>query len=457
METNNYLQIKHPEHTNKPQIKYPDILSEYTPNNKDGIPEILLEFTPNYETNKKIENEITFANVGTSRIVISSDVSLSSNKINRTFEPINIRRGNGPLIIHDKRWYFRLVAGKNGDYKRAKSLMDDYPLNTIAQHMVICFTPDRIPGQNKPFRNREGKQIRIYAFFDSYLEFHKYREKFDQKDRAFYEVIFGELPQKPHFDIDIDLEECLKSYPNENIDEIGEILKQAVITGCIEVLNENMISVDLERDMLVYSSHGTNKRSYHIVINNKCHDGNKEAKAFYDVVVEKVKLITNNKYSEFIDHGVYSPRQQFRLLGCQKNDSNRPKIFNEQFIYQNKLYTHRYNEDVTDPAIKEITKIYESMVSFCSGCIYLPSLIPSKTISENNLDNLPDLESSVIQYCFNLLREKMESCLRPLGVNNNFCPFSFHEVKGHIIVLKRDHASVCPICKKVHQKQHPYM
>jgi len=443
------------------QTKYPDILSEYTSNDiisdfpqidMKKYPDILSEYTPNHEEKIKKEEEMRFAQVGTNRIV-NTELPIKSG----TFEPINIRRNNGPLIIYDKRWYFTLVPGINKYHKRSKSLMDDHPLNNIAQHMVVCFTPDKLPEQNRPFRNNKGEQRRIYAFFDSYLEFHTYKEKFNKTDRAFYEVIFGELPQKPHFDIDIDLEEIRKTYPNENIDEIGEILKDAVITGCIQVLNENLVTLDLEKDMLVYSSHGPNKRSYHIVINNKCHDGNKEANAFYDVVVEKVKLITNNKYSEFIDHGVYSPRQQFRLIGCQKCGSNRPKVFNEQFYYQNKLYTHQYNEDVSDPTIKELAQIYESMVSFCSGCIYLPSLIPSKHINENNLDNLPDLEISVVQYCLNLLREKMESCLIPLGITRNFCPFSFNEVKGHIIVLKRDRGSFCPICRKIHQKQHPYM
>ena len=427
--------------------------------------EFLAQYTPEVNREEPDPNQITFAQVGTNRVVASADdiAKLNSGRNtakkhhkDRMFEPVPLRKNKGPLIIHGKRWYFRLVQ-KVGSYRRARALMEDFKLNDIAEHMVVCFTPDRIPTQDRPFRNKDGNPIRIYAFFDSYLEFYEYKEKFKEEERSFFEVVFGELPQKPHFDIDMEVGEFQALYPGEDIDLAAETVREAVISGCIKVLEENMVTLSMEKDVLLYSSHGDEKRSYHVVINNKCHDGNEEAKAFYDAVVEKARIETNGKYLEFIDRSVYSPRQQFRLAGCQKWGSGRPKVFYEHFTYRGRSYTHEYGEDVTEPIMKKLTVLYESMVSFCSGCVYLPSLIPPKVFNQNDLGDLPDLEGDVVRQCISMLRDKMELSLRELGVRRNFCPFSLREVQGHLILLKRDAASFCPICNKEHGAEHPYI
>jgi len=396
-----------------------------------------------------VATEITMANVGTNRVIVNPNdptYVTGQNTYRGTFEPIQLRKRSGPLIIHGKRWYFRLVIGKNGDYKRSRALMDDYSLNQISHHMIVCFTPDTIPGRRELFRNKDGTPIRIYAFFDSYIEFYEYMSLFNPLEQAFYEIIFGELPQKPHFDIDVNQGDVNELYPGENIEIISEILRESVTLSCIEVMAEHMITLDLERDLLLYSSHGATKRSYHIVINNKCHDGNKEARAFYDAVMAKVNLITRGKYLAFIDKSVYSPRQQFRLVGCQKQGSGRPKVFNSEFWFRNVKYTHVYTEDITDPVRKNLTVIYESLISFTSGCSFLPSLIPPRVFNYNNLGALPDIDDNVVNLCLNMMREKIPSC-----------PFSMREISGHLILLKREAPSCCPICKVTHEHEHPYI
>lgn len=417
--------------TQQGQIQYPDILTQFTP--------------PIIEANNDNGNIVKFATVGVNQVIVRPGEPAPQPR-RKTFDPVVLRKNTGPLVIHGKRWYFRLVTGKNGDYKRARALMDDFSLNQISHHMVVCFTPDTVPGNNRPFRNKNGEPIRIYAFFDSYLEFFEYMQKFPPVERAFYEIIFGELPQKPHFDIDISLSDLYAKYPDENIDTVAETLREAVMRGCIEVLAENLVTLDLSRDMLLYRSHGGEKRSYHVVINNKCHDGNKEARAFYDAVMAKVRIYTNGKYLDFVDKSVYSPRQQFRMVECQKWGSNRPKVFDEEFDYQGDRYTHTYTEAVTDFTMKKLTIIYESMVSFTSGCVFLPSLVPPKPANQNNLGELPDLDHGIVDHCMSMLREKMP-----------FCPFTVKDVQGHIIMLKRNSPSQCPICRKEHEHENPYM
>jgi len=362
----------------------------------------------------------------------------------KKFETIKIYSNRGPLIINSKRWYFRLVH--DSDKKRSRALMDDYSLNQLTTHLVVCFTPKYLPNSNKPFITKEGNQGRIYAYFDSYIEFYQYMTIIDKRDRTFYEIIFGELPQKPHFDIDINLEDVNEKYPKEDINMIGEIVKDSVISECINVLSENDVSIDINRDILIYSSHGESKRSYHIIINNKCHDDNKEAKAFYQKVVEKIRVITNGKYIEFIDSSLYSPRQQLRIVGSEKQGSGRIKEFHENFIYKNQQYKHIYNEEIIDNSIKNLVVIYESLVGFTSGCTYLPLFAPIRSNDYNNLADMADLQSNDIDYCINMMKEKIKDC-----------PFSIKSVSGHIIILKRHGSSYCPMHNKNHEHENPYI
>ncbi len=421
--------------------------------NKTSYPSFFDQILPQVNIAPTNNDEIIVANVEGAKSITSDQL------VSKTFEPIIINTNRKPLIIHNKRWYFRLVSSDNN--YRARALMDDYHMNDLVQHLVICFTPDYLPGNNKPFRTKDDKQGRLYAYFDSYVEFYHYIQHFRDTERAFFEIIFGELPQKPHFDIDIDTDKMNEFYPHEDMITVSEIIKNATITACLQVFQDLSINFDLNQDILLYSSHGPNKRSFHLVINNKCHDGNKEAKAFYNAVMVKIGIITQGKYTMFVDHSVYSPRQQFRMIGCQKQGSGRPKIFHQQFIYQNNTYQHVYNEDVTDPMIKILTELYESLVGFTAGCTFLPSLIPPKAFNGYDLGKMPDISQDIVQYCMSLLQRKMEESTFIINGREitPTCPFSFRSVKGHLILLKRERTSYCPICKSIkpHEAEHPFI
>ncbi len=361
----------------------------------------------------------------------------------------------GPLYIKDKRWYYRLVSDrvKNTTGKSwgqgSRALLEDYTINQISGGLVVCYTPKRWPGSNRAFVTKDGRAMHLFAFFSSYIEFSDYMKFFIPSEQSFYEVVFGELPQKPHFDIDIDRAEFVSLYPGEDIWTVAPTLMEIVVQTSIEVIGE----VDIEHDVLIYSSNGNgnvSKYSYHIVINNKCHAGNKEAKAFYDEVMVKVAERTGGKYLKFVDASVYSPRQQFRIVGCQKWESGRPKLFHEVFALGGVSYTHRYIEHVANPEIKGLAVLYESLVGFTSGCSYLPSLIPVKisAYSYESQQNMGDLDDDTVNYCMRLLREKMTPC-----------PFSVREVQGNRICLKREAPSRCPMCggTVVHDHDNPYM
>lgn len=407
------------------------------------IPEVLARFTEDIPPPESPQG-ITFANTGGQKVVAQPGDELRAR--NRTFEPVQTYQKRGALVIYEKRWYFRLVKAKVNNVRRARALMDDYSLNDLSSHVVLCFTPDRIPGRHEPFRNQEGKIPRIYAFFDSYIEAFTYMQKFSPLERAFYEIIFGEFPQKPHFDIDISFQDFNQKYSVEGFDHMPTIIVNTLITACDSVLTGLNLTLNLERDVLIYSSHGPEKRSFHLVLNNLCHDSNSEAKAFFEAVKKNFSQLSGGKYVEFLDDGVYSPRQQFRLLGSQKTDSGRPKIFHPQFTHNGVEYTHIYNEEFDDEIGRNLVEIYESMVGFTSGCEYIPSLVPPKPINHNDLSGLPDIEQAVVHQCLHMLKQAMADC-----------PFTLKEIQGHLILLLRHRPSHCPICHRVHENENPYM
>jgi len=337
--------------------------------------------------------------------------------------------------IHGKKWYYGLKPSKEDEYK--SNLLDEYKLSDVAKHLIVCLEPDKLPGQYEPLRTKDGKFCRFFALFDSYLDFYMYMLKFPVEDRNFFEVILGDLPQKPHFDIDLK-EKDIEG--DNNIEHIGNILYQAVIQYSIETLKELSIDVNIETDILIYSSHGIDKRSYHIVINNRCHDGNEEAKAFYETVVDKISKTIDDKYIKYvkyIDRAVYSKKQQFRIMGCQKYGSNRPKRFLEKFKYNDNVYIHKYIEEFKNDDMKKLAILYESLISFVSGCSYIQSLVKPKIYHNYNTNTT--LDDFTINRCMKMLKEKM-----------NYCPFSVSSIDEtkRTIYLKREAPSHCPICKK---------
>jgi hypothetical protein len=332
--------------------------------------------------------------------------------------------------IEGKRWYYRLVP-KPGRY----SLMDEYGLEQLAQHLVVCLTP---LGE----KTQRGTDLRIYAYFDSYLELYLYQQRFPPVARGFYEIALGEYPQKPHFDIDVDLSSFRETYPDIDPDTELLRLREAVLEACME-----QGPLDLERDVLWFTSHGPHKRSFHLVLTNQAHPGNKEAKLFYDKVVAAASSRLDGKYVEFIDSAVYSVRQQFRVVGSQKGGSNRPKQFHEQFTFHGATIVHRYPEDVSQatPSEKELVQLYDSLISFTTGCRTLAGIVEPPRRVLPRVDE-GDIEESLLEEAIALFRRKMprSSC-------------SVRGVNGNMILLQREAPSHCPLCRRSHEHENPYL
>jgi hypothetical protein len=359
----------------------------------------------------------------------------------------SVSRTNNKLMIYGQRWYYLLVPDasvespkRSSKTKRARSLMDDYRLSQIDGKLVVVLTTPN--------------EKRIYSLFDSYIEFGHYQQKFPAENRCFYEVIFGEFPQKPHFDIDIDQSDI----GTLDLDTLALEIRDAVIRQVILILNEYGITLHLDRDVLVYTSHGPTKRSFHLVINNYCHVDHKEARRLYDRVFDGIsKELTYPMLNKWIDPAVYSSKQQFRIVGSQKFKTNRPKKFESVWTYQGQTIQHRYIEPVESPSHEYILQLEESLVSHTSSCNILPSLMDPAQVTDEPTTNPAIYRSEDVST--DLARRALQMCADKAGISihDRKFPYQIRSINGGIISLKRVKASRCQICNKVHEHENPYI
>lgn len=148
----------------------------------------------------------------------------------------------------------------------------------------------------------ESSQGFIFHKFDTTREAWDYI--LEAEERCFHEIIRVD-EQKLRFDID-----C-----SDDIDkaDMREYIK-ALVDECLEILGKSTI--------LVFSSNGDQKLSYHIIID--CMVSCKEkAKQFTINVLSAVE----HEFNKYVDLGVYKRNQSFRTYGSYKRGTERYKKF----------------------------------------------------------------------------------------------------------------------------------
>lgn len=343
-------------------------------------------------------------------------------------------------MLKGRKWYYRLVPKEIESGKLQKGLLSDHPKANFQNELIISMTcPDSYvhPGKTG---GKPKKDLRLYSFFTSYIQFAKFQLDMRETDRCFYEIIFGEASQKPHFDIDID---------DPNI--VGDNVRDSVITSILSVLSEKGVTIELARDLLIYTSHGKNKikQSYHIVINNYCHLNNLEAKAFYEAVTKTLP----EDIKKWVDHAVYGKTQQFRVVGSQKIGSGRIKTLNNTFTYNGVIYNHSYVEEPDDDDHEMLLQLEEGLVGFASGCSTLPPFSHSSPkYTSTEYENTNVLEKVDADEAIDLLAKAGN-----IQVDDERFPYKFNGISGPIVMLKRIKASVCKICHRLHENENPYL
>lgn len=316
--------------------------------------------------------------------------------------------------LYSKKFYKFLVSKDEENNKNRLYLFKDYPIDSLNGKFVISL--------------QHPKYLRLFSVFESYIEYIKWILSIAGSARTCYEMIMGEFNQKPHFDIDIKTSD----------DTFANNVLQSLIDNIIIQIPDIVI----DRDLLIYTSHGENKRSFHVVVNGWYHNNNLEAKQFYHDCIDG---ITNEEYKQHIDSAVYSIHQQYRLLWNHKLESDRCKILLETFKYKDVEYRHKYCIEPINEKHKLFLQCEESLVSHTAACKPLKSNLKLSDMTPIKYEDFNFSEATV--------KKVIERCTEMYkGV------FKYDELKdGYLIVFKRLKPSMCDSCERIHEHENPYV
>lgn len=360
-------------------------------------------------------------------------------------------KNSDPSSVFRPNWYDFLCQNDTdektatGRVPRKRGLLDDHPENTLDDKLLIHVV--------------NSEKRRYFSVFQSFLEFARYNNSIKEDKRNFFETILGNRCQKPHFDIDIDIKE------NPDID--GSEVLENLIDSILDVLSESDVEIVLAEHILIFNSHGHEKRSYHLVIDSYMHLNNLEAKAFYNEVVSRM----TPDYSKFVDKSVYSSKQQFRVLGSQKPGSGRIKVHMDKWKYHDDEIEYLYSCEPRDEYHKFILQLSSSLITNTNGCIALPNFVkvddsgkmirkyitygPDGSLIETNSSDShidEDLPKDIAMKALNLLAE-----FAGMTPRDKKFPYRLLNISGGIISLKRIIPSMCRVCERRHENENPYL
>jgi hypothetical protein len=254
--------------------------------------------------------------------------------------------------------------------------------------------------EGKIYLSRDHPKYRkMFTSFKNYDELYNYIKTL-QDPQHLYEYIRG--PRKPYFDLDISAKDDHERILSDVMEKLSSIIK-----------------INLNRDVLIYSSHDENKKGYHIVIDN-----------YYVNNHLQTKWLAKQINIKYVDLAVYSSAQQFRLLGSSKIGTNRIKKFMNKWKYKGEIITYYTNPDT-------YTMLKSSLVSLIDGCELLdvPNIdVDNKIIYSEDED--------ILKILYNYLHD---------------IPFKIRHRKGNVIVLDRIKPSYCNICKRIHEHENGYV
>lgn len=329
-------------------------------------------------------------------------------------EKKNFNKNNNKSDMNEIIWFQTLVSGE-------KCLLN--VLNIIDGNIII---------RQRTWREVEVKKEKNNWFtaFKGSRDLYEYVIRVPTEARDIYEMIDGDKKQKPHFDIDIKfLEEKLSEDEATNI--YNKIIEE-IRNVSIKILGKELKEIGFKH----YPSHGSDKRSGHIIF-SKCHHNNAtEAKLFCDTI----KYLMTPELAKYIDPKVYSSRQNFRCLYCAKLGTQRIKILEGS--------TEVSFTDFTDSLVSEIAPD-----SFLIEIEKLPK-IPGKAIPKVIL---PSTYNSQEVDMYAIANMAMDMTAAFSGVTQADWAFEFSKIQGTLIILKRRWPSYCSLHGRIHDNENPYL
>jgi hypothetical protein len=241
------------------------------------------------------------------------------------------------------------------------------------------------------------------------------------EERCFYECIFGESSQKPYFDIDVPLKEGIYTVEKS----------KALVKKVLDIARSTLSQLS---DYLVFSSHGPEKISYHVVFDKWCFTNYRDGKAYLKEVCDKL----DEEDRQYVDASMYKSVQQFRIIGSHKYGSERVKRFDET------MSTWKLSSEFPESSM--FVNLYlASLITNTSYCYCLPSLCE------------PDEEKRTFS-SVDLTDTNINSVMQLVNINEGGKEhYKILDVQGSMIMLRRQFPSYCKTCERVHEHENPFL
>lgn len=272
------------------------------------------------------------------------------------------------------------------------------------------------------------KIIKYFASFEHCAELYLWQEK--TKINTCYEII-PDSKQKPHFDIDI-------SYKK---DVTPSVEHKSLLNKIIANIHEVLLSYNVKlvkNDILIYNSSIEGKYSFHIVIDNYVHKNSKEARAFYDLVIDNL----TEKEQSVIDNSVYKSTQLFRIFNNRKINKNNVKVLAYPLPWV-------VPEDDNFPSDLpfEYTHLHHSLVSWWRGCKDLPDFI---NVNKSNKPKISEIKDFIYD-------EQDFIYLFEDSIINSIYDIATIEYNLITLKIKSNNDIKCPICERAHQNENGFI
>ena len=331
------------------------------------------------------------------------------------------------------KWYYTLIK-KNGD----KYLFGDVSRKSIIENSKFLI---QYVG-----KDHKDKSEYLFTVFDNYEEFYKYQLNHKIENRCFFETILGERPQKIYFDVDIEIK--------DNIFINHEDVKSDLIKSILLTMQEFSVNLDIDKDIIVCTSHSDKKKSYHVIIDNYKVPDNSYNNTICKLVMQKMQLIN----LQYIDNNIYTSIRQFRLLGSQKKNTGRIKIFNNTWLFYNDIIKYKYPEILNaDIYLYQFSRTLINNVSYCKDLYFIDLnkfvLQNSRLFAGSNTKkNGLEITNEIGHLALKKLAEYAQ-----ISIYDPIFPYKLGNITNGYICLKRLRSSLCKICNSVHDTEHPYM
>jgi hypothetical protein len=326
------------------------------------------------------------------------------------------------IYTNDKKWYYRL-KGEDG-------LIENISDEDRVFHLIISFI--------------NSEKRRFYTTFESYTDFVLYMLTLPVEKRCFHEVVIENRPQKMRFDMDV---KRYKYFDDKIIEEIKkedvQIFFEQLIEASVDEFEDMGFKLELQ-NILVFSSHGKEKWSYHIIIDGFYCDTHQDAGDLFKRIVSRMP----KENIEWLDSSIYSVNHCLRVLGSVKEaqEELRVKILEKKWKYKNREILFEYPETPKHERHQLALEFERSFLTLNSTCYPLPSYLHKKSldgIEETKKEK--QAENEVLDYAMLLFQ----------SLYGDIC--SYVSSMNNIIILERNYPSGCPICERVHEKDNAFL